>query len=248
MEEAEVQTETFRSPWNSPDEIHYHSWQINKEWDCLWWRTDAPSAGGKAETNISFRSAPGAQYTGSFGTSYCIVSHLRTATALSKAYSTIMLPDRIPSGNSGISELSRICPPASCEAPEHLAHYLPVSGSSCLPSAVNYTTAAFKMKAQRLEEHKQGRATWAKRKSWAGVCSCRPTVSIIGRNRRQFRVTHTDTDCPRRRMTTKAAVGSRQVFGKEKKTKGRRRRWWSLGTYRSRTAKVALKSDLCMCC
>lgn len=135
-----------------------------------------------------------------------------------------MLPDRIPSGNSGISELSRICPPASCEAPEHLAHYLPVSWSSCLPSAVNYATAAFKMKAQRLEEHKQGRPTWAKRKSWAGVCSSRPTVSIIGRNRRQFRVTHTDTDCPRRRMTMKAGVGSRQVFGRKKKNKRKKRK------------------------
>lgn len=94
------------------------------------------------------RTLVSGQCTGSFATSYCIVSRLRTAAALSKAYSTIMLPDRIPLGNSGISELSRICPPASCEAPEHLAHYLPVSGSSCLPSAVNYATAAFKMKAQ----------------------------------------------------------------------------------------------------
>lgn len=156
----EVQTETFRSPWKSPDGIHYHSRQINKEWDCLWWQTDAPSAGGKAETNISLCSVPAAQRAASSGTSHCAVSGLRSSAALSKACSTIALPDRVPSGNSGISELSRICPPASCEAPEQLAHYLPVSGSSCLPSAVNYATAAFKMKARRLEEHKQGRTTW----------------------------------------------------------------------------------------
>lgn len=86
----------------------------------------------------------------SFGAFYYIVSHLRTATALSKAYRTIMLPDGVPLGNSGISELSRICPPASCEPPEHLAHYLPVSGSSCLSPAVNYATVAFKMKADCL--------------------------------------------------------------------------------------------------
>lgn len=31
IEEAEVQTVTFGSPCNSPDEIHYHPQQINKE-------------------------------------------------------------------------------------------------------------------------------------------------------------------------------------------------------------------------
>lgn len=44
-----------------------------------------------------------------------------------------MLPDRIPLGNAGISELSRICPPASCEAREHLASTLPASLREQLP-------------------------------------------------------------------------------------------------------------------
>lgn len=64
----------------------------------------------------------------------------------------------------------------------------------------------------------------AKGKSRTRVCSCWLTVSIIGRNRRQFRVTRTDTDCSRRSMTTEVAVGSRQVFGRKKQTEGRRRR------------------------
>lgn len=58
IEEAEEQTETSGSPWNSPDEIHYYPQLINKEWDCLWWRTDALNAGGKCETSISLQSAP----------------------------------------------------------------------------------------------------------------------------------------------------------------------------------------------
>lgn len=35
IEEAKVQTVTFGSPCNSPNEIHYHPQQINKERDCL---------------------------------------------------------------------------------------------------------------------------------------------------------------------------------------------------------------------
>lgn len=122
-----------------------------------------PAQVAKLRLTIGLRSAPGAQCEGSSsGTSSCILSPSRAAAALSKASSATVLPDRIPSGNSGISELSRIYPPASCEAPEHLAHYLPVWGSSCPPPpAVNYATAVFKMKAQRLEEHKQGRPAWA---------------------------------------------------------------------------------------
>lgn len=60
---------------------------------------------------------------------------------------------------------------------------------------------------------------WAKRESQAGVASCWLTVSIMGRNRRQFGVTRTDTDCWRRRTRTKAADGSRHVFGRRKSKK-----------------------------
>lgn len=96
-------------------------------------------------------------------------------------------------------------------------------GAAVSPSSVNYATAAFKMKARRLQEHKQGRATWAPGEGEKAGQESVPrwlTVSIIGRNRRQFRVTRTDTDCSRRSMTTKVAVGSRQVFeGKERNSR-----------------------------
>lgn len=65
----------------------------------------------------------------------------------------------------------------------------------------------------------------ARRKSRARVCSGWLTVSIIGRNRRQFRVTCADTDCSRGGMTTKVALGSRQVFeGRKKNSKEEEKR------------------------
>lgn len=98
----------------------------------LWWRTDALHAGAESDTRIrSVKSAPNDQ-TSIFlwHWTHCTVLQARGRQLHYKMPTVVMHPDRIPLGMAGVSESSRICPPASCEA---LASTLPGSRQKQLP-------------------------------------------------------------------------------------------------------------------
>lgn len=109
------------------------NWLIKSE-IALWWQTDALHAGGESGTNISsvisqlliLSCVCSCNYTN------WNVLHSRGRQLLQES-PTVMLPDRIPLGKVEISESTRICPPASTEAQEHLAAPLPASLQEQLP-------------------------------------------------------------------------------------------------------------------
>lgn len=114
----------------------------------LWRRTDALHAGAESDTHIrSVQLAPNDQICMFlWHWTYCTPLQARGRQLQYKMPTVVMLPDRIPSGMAGVSELSRICPPASCEA---LASTLPGSRqNSCLAPAVNYATLVFTVKTR----------------------------------------------------------------------------------------------------
>ena len=160
IEEAKVQTVTFGSPCNSPDEIHYHPQQINKERDCLVLTDRCSQCRWRIWDWHQFchPSAPNARLCVCVCMYVCVPSTIPIEMCgiqeegssvikdLQSSFQTGFLWERLESPSH---EGFALQPPVRLGS-VLLPHYLPVSRNSCLIPAVNYATAMFTMKAHRL--------------------------------------------------------------------------------------------------
>lgn len=96
--------------------------------------------------------------------------------------------------------LSRICPPVSFEAQEHLASPLPASLQEELPpSYFELCNSGVYIEGCRSTNKDVWRQSVEER-GWARVCSGSSPSNIKGIYKRQFRVTCSSADSPHRRM------------------------------------------------